>query len=104
MSSGVEGRGTAGVFARADGPVKTFEDVKGRIVAVNVLGSTIDATRRAMAARTNHTAGCDVEVMSDVARMQRNIDDLNRLGILEETIAIKDHVDLSIAGPAAKRL
>lgn len=46
----------------------------------------------------------DPNARVDVARMQKNIDDLKRLGVLKETIDAKKHVDLSIAAEAAKRL
>ena len=39
----------------------------------------------------------------NVERMQKNVDDLVRLGILKESITVKDYVDLSIAQEAAGR-
>ena len=46
----------------------------------------------------------DLNARSNVKRMQRNLDDLNRLGVLKETLRVKDHVDLSIAAEAARRV
>ena len=40
----------------------------------------------------------------NVGRMQKNVDDLVRLGILKEGIAVKNYVDLSIAQEAAARV
>lgn len=42
--------------------------------------------------------------MVNVERMQKNMDDLVKLGILKEGIAVKDYVDLSIAKEAAARV
>ena len=41
--------------------------------------------------------------MVNVDRMQKNVDDLVKLGILKENIAVKNYVDLSIAQEAAGR-
>ncbi|MGZ0245925.1 MAG: ABC transporter substrate-binding protein [Alphaproteobacteria bacterium] len=40
----------------------------------------------------------------NVARMQKNVDDLVRLGVLKESIAVKNYIDLSIAQEAAARV
>lgn len=46
----------------------------------------------------------DPDAMLDVERMQKNINDLNRLGILKETIEVSKYVDMSLAKEAAARL
>ncbi len=42
--------------------------------------------------------------MTNVARMQRNVNDLNKLGILEPTLDVAKYVDMSLAKEAARRL
>jgi NitT/TauT family transport system substrate-binding protein len=45
---GVPGRYTHEYFALADGPVKTAQDLKGKVVASNAAGSAVDVAMRAM--------------------------------------------------------
>ena len=53
---------------------------------------------------TNKDNYRDPNAMTNVARMQGNIDDLHKLGVLPMTIAVSKYVDMSIAKEAAKRL
>lgn len=46
----------------------------------------------------------DPHAMVNVTRMQKNIEDLNKLGVLKETLDVKKYVDMSIAEEAARRL
>jgi sulfonate transport system substrate-binding protein len=48
---------------RKDGPVKTIEDLKGKIVCVNVIGAGIDIGMRAMLRRHGLEAGRDYTVI-----------------------------------------
>jgi sulfonate transport system substrate-binding protein len=48
---------------RKDGPVKTIEDLKGKTVAVNVIGAGIDIGMRAMLRRHGLEAGRDYNVI-----------------------------------------
>jgi NitT/TauT family transport system substrate-binding protein len=45
---GVPGRYTHEYFVLADGPVKTPQDLKGKVVATNAAGSAVDVAMRAM--------------------------------------------------------
>ena len=53
---------------------------------------------------TNKDNYRDPNAMTNVARLQKNIEDLNKLGVLPMTIDAKKYVDMSIAKEAAKRL
>jgi ABC-type nitrate/sulfonate/bicarbonate transport system substrate-binding protein len=46
----------------------------------------------------------DPRAMVDVDRLAKNIADLNKLGVLEGSVDVKKHVDMSIAKDAAARL
>lgn len=46
----------------------------------------------------------DMNAISNVDRMQKNLNDLNKLGIVKETVDISKYVDMSIAKEAAARL
>jgi hypothetical protein len=39
----------------------------------------------------------------NVERMQRNVNDLNKLGVLKAKLVVKNYVDSSIVDEAAKR-
>ena len=53
---------------------------------------------------TNKDNYRDPNALTNIARLQRNIDELNKLGVLPMTIDAKKYVDMSIAKEAAKRL
>ena len=175
MSGGVDGYASSEFYVR-DGEINKLEDLKGKIIAVNALGSSIDAAVQAQFGRLGWKVGRDYQVvevrfpamlpaleskrvdlaplltpfnliakkkggvkflfnmetlskvtkrpaknyaswafttednyrepnaMVNVERMQKNMDDLVKLGILKEGIAVKDYVDLSIAKEAAARV
>ncbi len=63
MSGGVKGWGSSEFMVRDDGAINSFKDVKGKIVAVNAFGGTIDAAIRAMASRANLMPGRDFQVV-----------------------------------------
>lgn len=46
----------------------------------------------------------DPLALTDVKRMQKNVDDLKKLGILDNTIDVAKYVDMSLAKEAAARL
>jgi sulfonate transport system substrate-binding protein len=53
FQDGVEGFHTNGFFVRNDSPIKTVEDLKGKVVATNQAGSAVDVAVRAMLAKHN---------------------------------------------------
>lgn len=62
MSGGVEGYGATGYYAR-EGEIKKIEDLKGKVVAVNALGSTIDAAVQAQLGKLGWKPGRDYQVV-----------------------------------------
>ncbi|MBV9018914.1 MAG: ABC transporter substrate-binding protein [Alphaproteobacteria bacterium] len=48
VADGIEGFFSENFVVRADGPIKTIEDVKGKRIATNAIGSASDAAMRAM--------------------------------------------------------
>ncbi|MEK9644827.1 MAG: ABC transporter substrate-binding protein [Alphaproteobacteria bacterium] len=62
MSGGVEGYGATGFYSRA-GEVNKIEDLKGKVLAVNALGSTIDAAIQAQFGRLGWKPGQDYQVV-----------------------------------------
>lgn len=62
MSGGVEGFGATEFYAR-DGEVAKIEDLKGKIIAVNALGSSIDAAVQAQMGRLGWKPGRDYQVV-----------------------------------------
>lgn len=62
MSSGVEGYASSDFFVRK-GEIKRLEDMKGRVAAVNALGSTIDAAIQAQLLKAGLHAGKDYQVV-----------------------------------------
>ncbi len=53
FQDGVPGYHTNGYFVRNDSPIRTVEDVKGKIIASNQRGSAVDMAVRAMLAKHN---------------------------------------------------
>lgn len=62
MSGGVEGYGASEFWARK-GEVKSLEDLRGKVVAVNAFGSTIDAAVIAQFKRAGMERGRDFQVV-----------------------------------------
>jgi ABC-type nitrate/sulfonate/bicarbonate transport system substrate-binding protein len=62
MTTSAPGYATSEFYGRV-GDVKTFEDVKGKTVAVNSFGGSIDAAVMAMAKRTGLKRGTDFQVV-----------------------------------------
>jgi sulfonate transport system substrate-binding protein len=48
FQDGVDGNYSDEFFVLADGPIKTIEDLKGKVVATNAVGSAVDIAMRAM--------------------------------------------------------
>ncbi len=63
MSGGVEGWASSEFYVRKSDKINSFKDVKGRIVAVNAFGGTVDASIRAMASRAGLTPAKDFQVV-----------------------------------------
>jgi sulfonate transport system substrate-binding protein len=62
MSGGVEGYGASEFYARK-GEIKSFKDVKGKVVAVNAIGSSIDAAVIAMGKKAGLVPGKDFQIV-----------------------------------------
>ncbi|MGB0630901.1 MAG: ABC transporter substrate-binding protein, partial [Alphaproteobacteria bacterium] len=62
MSGGVEGYGATEFYAR-EGEISKIEDLKGKILAVNALGSSIDAAVQAQMGRLGWKPGRDYQVV-----------------------------------------
>ncbi|MFT5489469.1 MAG: sulfonate transport system substrate-binding protein [Paracoccaceae bacterium] len=62
MSGGVDGYGSSEFYAR-DGEITKLEDLKGKIIAVNALGSSIDAAVQAQFGRLGWKVGRDYQVV-----------------------------------------
>src|SRR5436190_15274070 len=63
VQDGVPGYHTNGYFVRNDGPIKTVEDLKGKVVATNQRGSAVDMAVRAMLAKHNMQDKRDVTMI-----------------------------------------
>jgi ABC-type nitrate/sulfonate/bicarbonate transport system substrate-binding protein len=53
FQDGVPGYHTNGYFVRNDSPIRTVEDLKGKVIATNQRGSAVDMAVRAMLAKHN---------------------------------------------------
>jgi ABC-type nitrate/sulfonate/bicarbonate transport system substrate-binding protein len=53
FQDGVPGYHTNPFYVRADSPIKTVEDLKGKVLATNEVGSAVDIAMRAMLAKHN---------------------------------------------------
>jgi sulfonate transport system substrate-binding protein len=62
MSSGVEGHASSDFFVRK-GEIKKLEDLKGKVVGVNALGSSIDAAVQAQLVKANLRPNVDYQVV-----------------------------------------
>lgn len=62
MSSGVDGHASSGFYVR-EGEIESIEDLKGKTVAVNALGSTIDAAIQAQLLKADMKPNRDFQVV-----------------------------------------
>lgn len=62
MSGGVDGYGSSEFYAR-EGEINKLEDLKGKIIAVNALGSSIDAAVQAQFGKLGWKVGRDYQVV-----------------------------------------
>jgi sulfonate transport system substrate-binding protein len=63
FQDGVPGYHTNGYFVRNDSPIRTVEDLKGKIIATNQRGSAVDMAVRAMLAKHNLQDKRDVTII-----------------------------------------
>ncbi|HEX4191898.1 MAG TPA: ABC transporter substrate-binding protein [Stellaceae bacterium] len=90
-------------FQRA---TRWFTDPKNRAAAIAILS---DFTKRppddfADWLFTKDDSYHDPDAKPNLAALQRNLDDLHRLGVLKEAVDVKSHADLSPVEEAAQRL
>lgn len=60
---GVPGHGTNEFMVRADGPIKTVEDLKGKVLATNAMGSAVDIAMRVMLRQRGLEANRDYTIV-----------------------------------------
>jgi sulfonate transport system substrate-binding protein len=63
IQDGVPGHGTNEFMVLKDGPVKTVADLKGKVLATNVVGSAVDISMRAMLRRSGLEANRDYTII-----------------------------------------
>jgi sulfonate transport system substrate-binding protein len=63
FQDGVPGYHTNSYMVRKDGPIRTVEDLKGKVLATNQRGSAVDMAVRAMLAKHNLQDGRDVTMI-----------------------------------------
>jgi ABC-type nitrate/sulfonate/bicarbonate transport system substrate-binding protein len=63
IQDGVPGHGTNEFMVLNDGPIKTVADLKGKVLATNVLGSAVDIAMRAMLRRSGLEANKDYTII-----------------------------------------
>jgi NitT/TauT family transport system substrate-binding protein len=63
LQDGKPGHYSQSIYVKADGPIKTVQDLKGKIVAVNAIGSAVDNAVRAMLAKNGMDPKKDVRVI-----------------------------------------
>jgi sulfonate transport system substrate-binding protein len=63
FQDGVPGYHTNGYFVRNDSPIRTVEDLKGKVIATNQRGSAVDMAVRAMLAKHNLQDKRDVTII-----------------------------------------
>ncbi len=63
IQDGVPGHGTNEFMVLKDGPVKTVADLKGKVLATNVMGSAVDVAMRAMLRRSGLEANKDYTIV-----------------------------------------
>ena len=63
IQDGVAGHGTNEFMVLNDGPVKTVADLKGKVLATNVIGSAVDIAMRAVLRRSGLEANRDYTIV-----------------------------------------
>jgi sulfonate transport system substrate-binding protein len=63
IQDGVAGHGTNQFMVLKDGPVKTVADLKGKVLATNVIGSAVDIAMRAVCRRSGLEANRDYTII-----------------------------------------
>jgi sulfonate transport system substrate-binding protein len=63
VQDGVPGHGTNEFMVLKDGPVKTVADLKGKVLATNVVGSAVDIAMRGMLRRSGLEANRDYTII-----------------------------------------
>src|ERR1700735_5582646 len=63
IQDGVSGHGTNEFMVLNDGPVKTVADLKGKVLATNVIGSAVDIAMRAVCRRSGLEANRDYTII-----------------------------------------
>ena len=63
IQDGVPGHGTNEFMVRKDGPVKTVADLKGKVLATNVVGSAVDIAMRGMLRKSGLEANKDYTII-----------------------------------------
>src|SRR6202050_2682997 len=63
VQDGVPGHGTNEFMVLKDGPVKTVADLKGKVLATNVVGSAVDIAMRGMLRKTGLEANKDYTIV-----------------------------------------
>ena len=63
IQDGVAGHGSNQFMVLNDGPVKTVADLKGKVLATNVIGSAVDIAMRAMCRRSGLEANRDYTIV-----------------------------------------
>jgi NitT/TauT family transport system substrate-binding protein len=63
LQDGKPGYYSQSIYVRADSPIKTVQDLKGKTVAVNAIGSAVDNAVRAMLSKSGMNSKNDVRVI-----------------------------------------
>jgi sulfonate transport system substrate-binding protein len=63
IQDGVAGHGSNEFMVLADGPVKSIDDLKGKVLATNAMGSAVDIAMRAMLRRKGLEANKDYTIV-----------------------------------------
>ncbi len=63
IQDGVPGHGTNEFMVLKNGPIKTVADLKGKVAAINVMGSAVDIAMRAMLRRNGLEANKDYTIV-----------------------------------------
>jgi NitT/TauT family transport system substrate-binding protein len=74
LQDGIDGHFSVPYVVRADGPIKTIEDVKGKRIASNAVGSSNDAAMRVMLHRNSVQDADFVTVETNFSNMPAMID------------------------------